>query len=540
MSLFDKPPVEPRDAAAVVLLRDPEDPKVFWVRRARTLAFMAGYHAFPGGQRDPEDGEVPILAVSGSDAEGRAGSKSDLPLRVTALRELFEETGVLIARGVERLTAARLAELREELLRESISFRDLLAREGLVLDGSLLDSAPRWVTPASLPRRYDTRFFAAWLPAGQEAHVLPGELESGEWLRPAEALCRWVDGDCLLVTPITVTLQALSEGVPGFTERLHRISQADRDHFETRVEMRYGIYLCPLRTPTIPPATHTNCFLIGGDELVIIDPGSPFPDQQQRLDAVIDRFLAEGRRFREILITHLHPDHIGGVGHVAARYRLPVAAHRATAEAIAGDVRVDRLIEDEEVIELAETRSGLCWRLRALWTPGHAQGHLSFYEERTGTLLTGDCVVGFGTVVIAPPEGNMVDYLASLRRYLSLPRLTALMPGHGPVIANARERIEEYLAHRVEREAQIVAHLRDGETTIPRLVEKIYRDVPQSLHALAELSVLAHLEKLEGEGRVTRNGGIREQPSSPGNELLWGLIERGAALPSPSLDNSTL
>jgi hypothetical protein len=114
------------------------------------------------------------------------------------------------------------------------------------------------------------------------------------------------------------------------------------------------------------------------------------------------------------------------------------------------------------------------------------------------------------------------------------------MPGHGPVIANARERIEEYLAHRVEREAQIVAHLRDGETTIPRLVEKIYRDVPQSLHALAELSVLAHLEKLEGEGRVTRNGGIREQPSSPGNELLWGLNERGAALPPPSLDNSTL
>ncbi len=537
MSLFDKPPAEPRDAAAVVLLRDPADPKVFWVERARTLAFLAGYHAFPGGQRDAEDSTVPILPVSGSDSAGGAGSESDLPLRVTAIRELFEETGVLIARGVERLSVARLAALRDELLRESIGFRDLLAREGLVLDGGLIDSAPRWVTPASLPRRFDTRFFAAWLPEGQEACVLPGELESGEWVRPAEALCRWVEGECLLVTPITVTLQALSEGVPGFTERLHRISQADRDHLETRVEMRYGIYLAPLRTPTIPPATHTNCYLVGGDELVIIDPGSPFPDQQQRLDAVIDRFLAEGRRFREILITHLHPDHIGGVSHVAERYGLPVAAHRATAEAIAGDVRVDRWIEDGDLIELAEARSGLKWRLRALWTPGHARGHLSFYEERTGTLFTGDCVVGFGTVVIAPPEGNMVDYLASLRRYLSLPRLTALMPGHGPVIANARERIEEYLAHRVEREAQIIALLCDGQMTIPRLVEKIYREVPPSLHALAELSVLAHLEKLEGEGRVRRNGGMLGQPFSPGDELLWGLIERGAALSPPSLDN---
>jgi glyoxylase-like metal-dependent hydrolase (beta-lactamase superfamily II) len=131
----------------------------------------------------------------------------------------------------------------------------------------------------------------------------------------------------------------------------------------------------------------------------------------------------------------------------------------------------------------------------------------------------------------------MVDYLASLRRYLSLPRLTALMPGHGPVIANARERIEEYLAHRVEREAQIIALLCDGQMTIPRLVEKIYREVPQSLHALAELSVLAHLEKLEGEGQVRRNGGMLESPFSPGDELLWGLIERGAALSPPSLDN---
>ncbi|MDQ3009126.1 MAG: MBL fold metallo-hydrolase [Acidobacteriota bacterium] len=491
------PPVVPKDAAAMILLRDPDDPKVFWVKRARTLRFMASYHAFPGGQRDAADAEVPII------------NEEDLPeavMRVAAIRELFEETGVLVARGIERLSNKRLAELRQEFSDDQINFKDLLEREGLQLDASLLVEAPRWVTPAQMPRRYDTRFFAAWLPAGQEAEIIPGELESGEWLRPPEALQKWIDGDCLIVTPITTALQALAEGTSDFAARMHGVSQADRDHWESRVEMRYGFYLCALRTPTIPPATHTNCYLIGGDEMVVIDPGSPYPDQQAVLDAVVERLMGQGRRMREIIITHLHPDHIGGVMHLAGKFNLPIVAHRLTAEAMNGEVRVDRLIEDDELIELKEAATGIVWRLRALWTPGHARGHLSFYEERTGTLITGDCVVGFGTVVIAPPEGNMKTYLDSLHRYLALPKLTALMPGHGPVIADARAKVEEYIAHRQAREEMIINAMASGASSTAQIVKAVYTDVPEQMHQLAELSVLAVLEKLHDEDRVLRTG----------------------------------
>ena len=479
----------------MILLRDSDDPKVFWVKRGKTLAFMANYHAFPGGQRDAADAEIPIL---------NAENVPDAAMRVTAVREIFEETGVLIARGVESLSAERRAAMRDELHSGQASFKELLEREGLALDANMLAEAPRWVTPATSPRRYNTRFFAAWLPEGQETEVIPGELETGEWLRPKEALRKWIDGDCLIVTPIFSAIQALAEGVEDFAERMLSVSQEERDHLERRVQFRYGIFLCPLRTPTLPPATHTNCYLVGGDEMVVIDPGSPYPDQQAVLDHVVARFIEQGRRFREILITHLHQDHIGGVTHLAEKFNLPIAAHRLTAEAIGGEVRVDRFIKDGEVIELSEASAGLTWRLRAIWTPGHARGHLSFYEERTGSLLTGDCVVGFGTVVIAPPEGNMNDYLASLRRYLELPRLTALMPGHGPVIADAQGRIEEYIAHRRDREEQIVGAVAAGASAIPQIVKAVYTDVPEDMHQLAELSVLAHLEKLEGEGRVTR------------------------------------
>jgi glyoxylase-like metal-dependent hydrolase (beta-lactamase superfamily II) len=239
--------------------------------------------------------------------------------------------------------------------------------------------------------------------------------------------------------------------------------------------------------------------------MVIIDPGSPYADEQERLDRLIDTLIAEGRQMREIIITHLHPDHIGGVGHLAERYRLPVAAHRLTAEAIAGSVEVTRLIEDRELIELGGVPS---WHLRALWTPGHARGHLCLHEERTGTLITGDLVVGFGTVVIAPPEGNMKDYFASLRRLLALPKLTALLPGHGPVLSAARAKIEEYIAHRLAREEAILGALRATARTIPEIVRAVYTDVPAAMHELAAASVLAHLEKLRDEGRVTSHGNL--------------------------------
>ena len=207
---------------------------------------------------------------------------------------------------------------------------------------------------------------------------------------------------------------------------------------------------------------------------------------------------------REIILTHLHPDHVGGVNALVAHLggRVPVAAHRLTAEALDGNIRVDRLIEDGEMIDLPGSPR---LALRAMHTPGHARGHLCFYEERTGALITGDNVVGLGSVLINPPEGNMRDYLASLERLRALPHLSVLFGAHGPAVAGARARIEEYIAHRLEREANILAAVRaEGAITPAEIVALVYTDVHPKAHAMAERAVVAHLEKLEADNLVAR------------------------------------
>lgn len=135
-------------------------------------------------------------------------------------------------------------------------------------------------------------------------------------------------------------------------------------------------------------------------------------------------------------------------------------------------------------------------------TPGHALGHLCFHDEARGVLLTGDNIVGVGSVLIDPPQGNMRVYLDSLRRMGSLSNLSVLMGGHGPAVATPYQKIDEYISHRLEREKNILEAVRAGITDPKEIVARVYTDVSPKAYAMAERAVLAHLEKLREEGRI--------------------------------------
>jgi glyoxylase-like metal-dependent hydrolase (beta-lactamase superfamily II) len=254
------------------------------------------------------------------------------------------------------------------------------------------------------------------------------------------------------------------------------------------------IRVLPLLTPTLPPATHTNTYIIGdAHRRVVIDPASPYPDEQRALDRLLDELGG----VELVILTHHHVDHVSGAAHLAARLGVPVAAHRITAEKLDGRITVDRFLDDGE-------RVG---GLRALFTPGHAPGHLCFVDEAAGAIVAGDMVASVGTIIVEPDDGgDMAEYLASLARLRTLDGARWLLPAHGPPIADVAGKLDFYVAHRLERERRVIAALSTQPRAIAELVPPVYPDVPPAIHPLAARSLLAHLIKLEREGRAHRVG----------------------------------
>lgn len=255
-----------------------------------------------------------------------------------------------------------------------------------------------------------------------------------------------------------------------------------------------GIRVLALRTPTLPPAAHTNTYLVGperGPQLVI-DPGSPYPDQQAVLTRVLAQEAASGRPVAMVLLTHHHGDHVGGAQALAAEQGVPIAAHANTARRLAGKVAVTRLLEADETLD--------DFAVRCVYTPGHADGHLCF--EHGAASIVGDMVAGLGWILIDPVEGDMAQYLASLEILLARPA-TQLLPAHGPMIADGPAKLHEYIQHRTMREDRVLAALAaTTDAALADLMPTAYADTPRPLWPLAERVLRAHLDKLVREGRA--------------------------------------
>src|SRR5256885_3372901 len=410
-------PAPLRPAASVLLHREgPQGIEIFWVRRGEELRFAGGFYAFPGGRVDAADASIPLEGKEGLGAEETASIAA-------AARELFEETGVLVAREAERVPAGARKSAREALLRREAprakegAFADFLASHGLRIDGRAFTPAGRWVTPPAMPIRFDARFYLAALPPGERADVWPGELADGEWIQPAAALHRWEAGTALLHPPAWHSLRALALGVEKAIRLLQDPSRAPwklplRAWVVERVKFQRGVLSVPLRTITLPPATHTNCLLLGDEELWVVDPGSPYPEEQATLEGTLSLLAGEGRKVVGILLTHHHHDHVGGAVALARSRGVPIAATAQTHEQL--DFRVDRIVEDGERIETGP-RGWTCVHL-----PGHTRGHLCLIESGSGAVVAGDLIAAVRTVIVDPPQGDMADYLASLRRLAPL------------------------------------------------------------------------------------------------------------------------
>ncbi len=537
----------PRASAAVMLTRgEGEGLEVFFVRRSPKLRFFGGSWAFPGGVLDDSDkalnSRMPAFPGTYQDPGVGEGDPDLGALLVCALRELFEETGVLleplasvldpkteVGRDARQKLRAGLLP-RAGATDEAIEEWEQLC-EPFLADGSLIaQTRPigRITTPAFRPLRYHTLFLAAGLPEGEHPEVLTGELEQGSFKRPGDVLDAWNRGERDVVPPVLFLLEMLRDelassvagdaGIDGFLVTagvaLGKIAGGKLHAAYTSP----GILAAPLRTPTLPPAETTNTYLVGTSDIYIVDPATYEEDERERLYETLDEWQDQGRRVRGVILTHRHADHIGSAYCVSQRYRVPVMAHERTfadldmlwedPERNLGG-RPDQLVELKEgqTIDLGTAADGSeGWHLTVRHTPGHAQGHITLHDSRYGTAIVGDMASTISTIVIEPDEGHLATYLHSLQRLIDVAPgpIWALLPAHGPWVSDGARLVRRYLDHRAEREASLVRALAKGLDTTASIVRSVYADTPEELWPYAESSLLAGLIKLEEEGRAVQ------------------------------------
>jgi len=535
----------PRPAATLVLLRTAQSgSEVFMLQRTRGAVFLGGAYVFPGGSLDDADARIArrVVGLSDAQASARLGIESGgLAYWVAAVRECFEEAGILLAldenqHPIEASRVAALDRFRAPLNAGELSFGEFLESERLLVPARDIAYFGHWITAPGRPRRFDTRFFLALAPQGQAGSHDNSETIHNAWVRPAEALEREQRGEMELVFATKHTLAGLARFARPAEALAHAMAlevetnracwaqgrdgprlfrRADPQYFEihwsdpaetgeTSYDLIPGVpkRLDRLVTRLIAPnpgfmtGPGTNSYLVGENELAVIDPGPPIAEH-------VDALLAEGKgRIRWIVCTHTHRDHSPAAAALKAATGAEVIGRPAPAHE-----GQDHQFAPERVPAHGERLRFPGFTLRAIHTPGHASNHLCYLLEETRALFTGDHVMQGSTVVINPPDGDMRAYLSSLELLLE-EDLAILAPGHGYLIGAPHREVRRLIAHRLAREAKLELALSSAsEATLEELLPFVYDDVPAKVHAVAARSLQAHLEKLVAEGRARSSAG---------------------------------
>ncbi|MEE8372935.1 MAG: MBL fold metallo-hydrolase [Dehalococcoidia bacterium] len=264
------------------------------------------------------------------------------------------------------------------------------------------------------------------------------------------------------------------------------------------MEIAPGVYAIDEATRTLMGVYAPNVYLVVGEQAALIDSGyhntelvGPIVDHIERLAPSMLAY---------ILITHPHPDHIGGCRAISEATGARIVLHsQADAQARANQLVADTLVEDGDTVDIG----GIS--LQMIHTPGHTAGNMCIYLEGQEVLFTGDHVLGMGTTVIDASDGDMGRYIDSLKRLLDY-RIRLICPGHGPVVREPERKINELIAHRLEREQQILSCLRLGKSSLTAVVRDIYPELDPSLVGLAEMQILMHLKKLVAEEKAALDG----------------------------------
>jgi glyoxylase-like metal-dependent hydrolase (beta-lactamase superfamily II)/8-oxo-dGTP pyrophosphatase MutT (NUDIX family) len=504
--------VEPRPSASVMVSRSSDSGgEILLAHRVSEVPAFPDFWAFPGGGVSREDRtalqENPQWFASRDEEERLA--------LCALLRELVEEVG-FSPDGNGGLVAVDAA-VRSRICDDKAAWADEVCSGRLIADGTGFSVITHRITPPLAPIRFDNRFFHFHLhsPANEDASedalepTIPSgraEFDEFRWWQPHALLKAWLAHELRIPPPLLTLIRDLCEIMD--TKDYDVVTACeflanDVPSGGHRIEFAPGVECIPLPTDTLPPATHTNCYVLGepGGERVIIDAAAVSQQSLDELAAKISEILASGSTILATIFTHRHPDHIGDLAKISELYTAPIWATSETHEAIPR-CDTDKILCEGDSFTLNGPSGKVTWQV--VVTPGHCPGHLCLVGE--AGIISGDNCVQFGTILVPSSDGDMNSYLSGLARLRDLsPRL--LFPAHGPMVANPARLLNHYIEHRSSRHQAVLKAVQSGESRLESIAEIAYSNTPEAHPMLKVDQTLSHLLAHENNGFIEQTAG---------------------------------
>ena len=466
----------PRPSATLMITRDgDEGVEVLLGQRSESMPSFPGYWAFPGGG-------VSRVDTTASETMG-------IPVHHCAiLRELVEELGLAPENG--------------KLVTVDENFRGMVVDDKtnwfpLALDGDIpsditgLRIVSLRTTPPFGPMRFENTFLHIHAKEHDDFSLVgQTEFEDARWMSPSDLIAAWQNNAIKVAPPVVTLLMEVERCLSIMDQNMERVAidLEKRKPGRRSILFANGVEVVPVKTATLPPADHTNCYLVGDPEgdFILVDPAFRHREGMEDVAEAVERHHGE---LIAIFFTHGHSDHMPDAGLLKEAFDVPVWSASPSA---------DRILKDGEILTLGSQK----WTV--LHTPGHHPEHLCLLSD--SGLVAGDMVAGIGTILIPPHQGDMMTYIEQLERLLDLdPHL--IFPSHGPVIPLPYRTLENYILHRTNRHEKVLAAVESGHSRLEDIAKIAYEDTPDAHPGLAVDQTLSHLLSHEKGGNVRSTDG---------------------------------
>lgn len=466
----------PRPSATLMITRDSDDGvEVLLGHRSESMPSFPGYWAFPGGgvsRVDKASSEVLGISVQ----------------HCAILREVVEELGLAPQDGA--LVAVE-DDFRRMVVDDKSNWFPLALDGDIPIDITGMRVISMRTTPPFGPMRFENTFLHIHAKQHDD-FSLSGqtEFEDARWMRPCDLIGAWQNNAIKVAPPVVTLLMEVDRclNLMGHDMEKVALDLEKRKPGRRSILFAQGVEVVPVRTATLPPADHTNCYLIGDPEgeFIVVDPAFRHREGMEDVAEAVERHKGE---LVAVFYTHGHSDHMADVGLLKEAFDVPIWSGSPTA---------DRILKDGDVLKLGNQE----WTV--LHTPGHHPEHLCLISN--SGLVAGDMVAGIGTILIPPGQGDMMTYIEQLERLLDLdPHL--IFPSHGPVIPLPFMTLEHYIRHRSIRHDKVLAAVEAGNTNLEVIAKVAYEDTPDAHPGLAVDQTLSHLLSHEKGGNVRRTDG---------------------------------